>query len=142
MITFLKGNIFDSTCDILVNPVNTVGVMGAGLALKFKSRYPGMFQRYFDDCRAGLLHVGSVKLYPVEFGTKFVACFPTKQHWKKPSEMIWLDAGLEDLKLKLHGRSCAIPRLGCGLGGLYWNDVRELINDVFLDSDEAIEVYE
>jgi O-acetyl-ADP-ribose deacetylase (regulator of RNase III) len=141
MITFLHGDLFDSKCDILVNPVNIVGVMGKGLALQFKGRFPGMFQRYFDDCRAGLLHVGSVKIYPIDYGKKFIACFPTKSHYQDKSKLAWIDEGLKDLKAQLAGRSCAIPKLGAGLGGLLWKDVEPLVVDILKDCKEEIEVY-
>lgn len=143
MITFLHGDIFESGCEIPVNPVNTVGVAGAGLALQFKSRYPGWFQRYFDDCRSGLLYTGAVRMYPIDYGKRFVCCFPTKRSWRNPSQLEWIEDGLKDLKTKLAGHSCAVPRVGAGLGGLpYLAEVRPLIVDILGDCAEEIEVYE
>lgn len=147
MIHYVSGDIFSSGCDILVNPVNTVGVMGAGLALNFKSKYPGMFQRYFDDCRAGLLRVGEVKLYPVEHGKRFIANFPTKEHWGNSSKIEWIQDGLDDLREKLNGvavsgKSIAFPKIGCGLGGLDWEDVKPLLVKTFSDYEPVVEIYE
>ena len=124
MIKYVKGDIFNSTANLLVNPVNSVGIMGAGLARQFKNRYPVMFKDYKEDCKKGLYVGGSCKIYGE------VACLATKQHWKDPSQLRYITDGLRRLWLQMYGKkitSVAIPRLGCGLGGLDWDDVKQLI---------------
>ena len=135
MITFVNGNIFESSCQALVNPVNCVGVMGAGLAKQFKERYSGYYMYYRDQCHKGNIRVGEVDIYgPVAsrigLHDQYLISFPAKDHYKDPSELPWISRGLASLMVKCHGKgikSVAIPPLGCGLGGLNWADVRELI---------------
>lgn len=117
----------------LVNPVNTVGAMGRGLALQFKRRYPEMDREYRRLCNAGLLQPGHVFFHsvaPPGAMPEWVVSFPTKQHWRNPSRMDWIRDGLADLYDQLKQRSItsvAIPALGAGLGGLPWAPVRECI---------------
>lgn len=128
MIRYLKGNIFDSEAQVLVNPVNTVGVMGKGLALDFKQRYPRMFDLYRDACRARLLHVGEPMLY--RSSEQWVLLFPTKAHWKEPSRLEWIETGLQKFVERYKSKgitSIAFPKLGCGNGGLDWMEVKEVM---------------
>jgi O-acetyl-ADP-ribose deacetylase (regulator of RNase III) len=142
MITYVKGNIFDSNAEVLVNPTNCRAVMGAGLAKEFSRRYPGIelwYKKIFKDLG---LSPGDLYIYP---DNPSVLCFPTKNHWKEPSEMEYIEDGLMNLiaiqKLgedepdnysHFSFHSIAFPRLGCGLGGLVWEDVRELM-EFYLD---------
>ncbi|MGC4939352.1 macro domain-containing protein [Kribbella sp. DT2] len=126
-------DLFDSSAEILVNPVNTRGVMGAGLAQQFKQRYPSMFAAYSDRCRLGLVHVGDIDVHVVEGGLPtrvIIANFPTKQHWRDPSKLQWIESGLAALRRMIEeseASSVAVPPLGCGLGGLVWGEVSSRI---------------
>lgn len=128
MITYVKGNIFNSPAKILVNTVNTVGVMGKGVALEYKKRYPDMFECYKKICETKQLDVG--KLYLWKKSEKWVLLFPTKKHWRNPSKIEYIEKGLIKFSEnwdKLGSNSIAFPRLGCGNGGLDWKDVRPLM---------------
>jgi O-acetyl-ADP-ribose deacetylase (regulator of RNase III) len=121
------GNILDANVDALVNPVNTVRVMGAGLARQFRHRWPEMFEEY----RVTNLTIGKIHVWKTgQEVPKFVVNLPTKEHWRDPSKMIYVTAGLKALveAVSTHGIcSLAVPALGCGLGGLLWEDVRREI---------------
>lgn len=131
MIIECNGDILHAPADVLVNPVNTVGVMGKGLALQFKLAYPEMFAEYLAACCNGSLRVGRVMAHKTdEF--PYIISFPTKRHWRDPSRLEWIRLGLIHLRATICGldvRSVAVPPLGCGLGGLNWGDVRKLIRE-------------
>src|SRR6266478_1343905 len=134
MIRFTQGNLLDSDAEALVNTVNTVGVMGKGVALMFKEAYPENFKAYEDACRAKQVQIG--KMFVTErrqmFGPKWIINFPTKAHWRFPSKMEWIVQGLDDLKLVIREKgvkSVALPPLGAGNGGLNWKDVRPKIEE-------------
>lgn len=126
-----SGDLFSSAAEALVNPVNTEGAMGAGLALTFRAKYPAMFQEYLVVCQRRMLEVGTLHWWRT--GTtnpKFVINFPTKRQWREPSQLEWIDAGLQTLRAQVEARtieSVALPALGCGLGGLPWAKVRAKI---------------
>jgi O-acetyl-ADP-ribose deacetylase (regulator of RNase III) len=125
---FISGNIFNSTASALVDAVNCVGVKGAGLAKQFRESKPLSYQAYRQHCLAGDMSVGKVFLTVTEEG--FIFHFPTKDHWKDPSDISWVRSGLLDLVAQINQlgiESIAIPQLGCGLGGLNWSDVAPLI---------------
>lgn len=135
------GSIFDSECEALVNPVNCVGVMGAGLALEFKKRFPGMFKSYIKDCDSGNLKIGHITVY-IGLDYPAVVNFPTKNHWKQKSKIEYIEQGLNalvDLMKNGFPESIAIPALGCGLGGLDWVDVERLIR-LKLDGIDGLRV--
>ena len=146
MLTFLSGDIFAQPADVLVNPVNCVGVMGRGLALQFRQRYPLVFRAYRQACRAGELRPGRVLFLPTGSARpRAIAHFPTKRHWRDPSRIEDIDAGLRHLATairRLGTPSIAIPPLGCGLGGLDWHTVRPLIATRLHGLDCAITVLE
>lgn len=125
-----KGNIFNSSCEFLVNPVNCVGVMGKGLALEFKNKYPLNFEIYKKACDNTSFNIGNLLIVPVD--NKFIVNFPTKKHWRNKSDLEFIKIGLEELKVAIKDfniKSIALPKLGCGLGGLDWNEVFDLIKD-------------
>lgn len=134
-IEFKEGSLFDSPFDAIVNPVNCVGVMGAGLALQFKWRFPKNFDEYHAACMARKLHPGNVFVHCTGMECpRYVFNFPTKMHWRDHSKLRYINSGLADLARwtdKLHVSSIAIPPLGCGLGGLKWNEVKPLIVEAF-----------
>jgi O-acetyl-ADP-ribose deacetylase (regulator of RNase III) len=101
MIRETTGDILDADVEALVNPVNTVGVMGAGLALQFKRKYPDMLHQYVGTCRANEMCVGRVVVHYPGLGHRpwHIVLFPTKQDWRNPSQLEWIDAGLADLAL-------------------------------------------
>jgi len=152
MIKFVQGNIFDSNAQALVNPVNCVGKMGKGLALEFKTRYPGMYRIYKAQCDDKRLFIGQMLTYTL-FGEdgnidnyQYIINFPTKLHWINNSQYRYIKDGLEALVIevkKLGIKSIAIPSLGCGLGGLDWHIVKEQISKAFKDlEDVEVMVYE
>ncbi len=119
MITYIRGNLFQSPAKVFVNPVNTVGVMGKGIALEFKQLYPEMFRQYQALCESGEFNIGSLFLY--KSSNKWVLNFPTKKHWRQPSRMEYIERGLQNFvknytQFNIH--SIAFPALGCGNGEL------------------------
>ena len=133
MIITVTGNIFEVNTEAIVNPVNCVGVMGKGLAKEFKHRYPRNFELYKVRCAAGRMHPGQMLVYhtcKIE-NPKLVINFPTKRHWREKSRLEDIEAGLSDLLNVIqreHIHHIAIPALGCGLGGLRWDEVRRVIS--------------
>jgi O-acetyl-ADP-ribose deacetylase (regulator of RNase III) len=128
MITYLRTSLFKSEAQTLVNPVNCVGVMGKGLAASFRDRFPGMFVRYKEICENGLLDVG--KLWLWKDADQWVLNFPTKRHWRNPSELTFIELGLRKFVDTFEQRGItevAFPRLGCGNGGLDWSQVGPLM---------------
>ena len=144
MIQLVQGNIFDSTCEVLVNPVNCKGVMGKGLALQFKKRYPKMFERYKDLCSKGVLKVGKPRFYFGEGADHIIMNFPTKNDWRDPSRLEWIDQGLvwfADVWRYFPVRSIAFPALGCGCGELDWETVKNLFYEKLSEIPIPIELY-
>ena len=133
MIRFTRGDLFGSGCQALVNPVNCVGVMGRGLALQFRHRFPANYEAYRTACARREVRPGRCLVFDAGAGpTRFVVNVPTKRHWRDRSRIEDVAAGLDDLAGFLRRRavgSVAIPPLGCGLGGLPWPAVRSLIVD-------------
>lgn len=126
------GNLLTAEVDALVNTVNTVGVMGKGVALQFKRAYPEMFRAYERAVQAGEVIPGRMHVWATGLldGPRFVINFPTKRHWRSPSRLEDIRDGLDDLARILNEheiRSIALPPLGCGNGGLAWADVQPLI---------------
>ncbi len=147
-ITYKQGNIFDSQMECLVNPVNTVGVMGKGLALEFKRRYPAMFSSYLRLCKNGWLLPGIPVIWSSGF-EEYVLLFPTKRHWRQPSDLTDIDHGLAFFAAHVSSvsgiypiKSVAFPAIGCGLGGLdFETQVRPLLDEYLADLLIDVEVY-
>ena len=136
MITFTTGNLLTNDAEALVNTVNLDGVMGKGIALQFAKAFPEILAPYEAACRSGELAAGRVQVIerPGLINPRYIINVPTKRHWRGKSRMADIDAGLVDLVrvVREHGiRSIAIPPLGCGLGGLAWDDVRPRIERAF-----------
>ena len=128
MITFLETSVFNSPAQTLVNTVNTVGVMGKGIAKEFKARFPSMFKEYKALCDNGNINVGNLHLWKSE--SVWVLNFPTKTTWRKPSQIDYVKSGLQkfvDTYERLGITSVSFPPLGCGNGNLDWRDVRPLM---------------
>ena len=148
MLRFTTGNIMDSSAEALVNTVNTVGVMGKGIALQFKQAFPHNFNVYQQACLNGQLVTGkilAVKDSELLLGERLIINFPTKQHWKVPSKYEYVESGLIALIAYLQAnpvKSMAIPALGCGNGGLDWQKVKPMIENHLFQLDMPIWVYE
>lgn len=128
MIEYIQGNIFDSPAQVIVNTVNTVGVMGKGLALSFKQRYPEMFNRYRAACEKKQLTVGKLMLFYEP--DHWILLFPTKENWRNPSKLEYLEKGLFKFVNTYADKnitSIAFPKLGCGNGELSWDEVKPLM---------------
>lgn len=147
MIEHHIGDMFSSKAPTLVDPVNTVGAMGKGLALEFRRRYPSLEEPYRRRCADGSFTIGRLMLLKVH--DRHVLLIPTKRHWRQKSEISYIEQALANVKRNLHrfpkdedGRvRIAFPPLGCGLGGLSWNAVPPLF-DVFDDNPSvAIEIW-
>lgn len=144
MIRFTRGNLLEADVEALVNTVNTVGVMGKGIALMVKEAFPENFREYAAACKRGEVEVGRVFLTqrPGLAGPRWIINFPTKKHWRHSSRIEWIEEGLVDLRrviLEKGIRSIAVPPLGCGQGGLPWQNVRGLIERKLGDL-EGVEV--
>ncbi|MDG4764325.1 macro domain-containing protein [Solwaraspora sp. WMMD406] len=134
MIEDGHGNLLTADTDALVNTVNTVGVMGKGIALQFKRAYPENFRSYQAACKRGEVRLG--RMFVVDRGIvgprRYIINFPTKKHWRNPSKIDDIRAGLADLVdvvSRYEIGSIAIPALGCGNGGLDWAEIRPMIED-------------
>lgn len=155
MINYIKrGDIFDSNCDCYVNPVNLLGVMGAGLAKDFKEEFPENFKIYNQLSIEGKTAIGKTYIHEVtkeenpDYEGLIIINCPTKSSWKWPSKLEYVEAGIkaiidtiDDWELE----SIAIPALGCGQGGLNWAPVKELFEKYFNTEDFKdmnIEIYE
>ena len=132
MIQRTHGNLLDAPAQALVNTVNTVGIMGKGIALQFKKVYPQNFDAYRRACEAGEVEIG--RMFTVDLATldgpRFIINFPTKRHWRGKSKIEDIEAGLQGLVAELRRlgvHSVALPPLGCGNGGLDWAEVSPLI---------------
>lgn len=147
MITYRTGNILDAKASALVNTVNTVGVMGKGIALQIKNAYPENFRAYAEAVKRGEIRTGAVQVVQVSSlsGVRYIVNFPTKNHWRYPSKIEWIRDGLSDLRRKIVDTSIdsiAIPPLGCGNGGLDWKTVKAEIENALHDLPVDVQVYE
>ena len=148
MIRYTTGNLLEADADALVNTVNTVGVMGKGIALMFKDTFPENFRAYDIACKQDEVQVGKMYLTHRSdmYGPKWIVNFPTKKHWRNPSNIDWIVDGLKDLKKVIEREgilSIALPPLGAGNGGLAWGQVRLKIEEELADlSAVDIVVYE
>jgi len=147
MIKYIEGNILESKAEALVNTVNTVGVMGKGLALQFKKEFPNNFKIYQQACKDKSFGIGDLIVTEEEsllYGRKIIIDLPTKTDWRKPSEYSYINAGLKKLATVIKEsniNSLAIPSLGTGHGGLDWNKVKTIIELNLKDINTDIEVY-
>ncbi|WP_424475371.1 macro domain-containing protein [Oceanobacillus kimchii] len=135
MINYVKMNIFESPAQVIVNTVNTVGVMGKGIAKQYKQIYPDMFKKYQMYCETKQLDIGKLWLYKSE--TKWILNFPTKKHWRNPSKLEYIEAGLQkfvDTHEEKGITSISFPPLGCGNGGLDWESQVQPLMEKYLKS--------
>lgn len=147
MIVYKNGDIFSEDVEAIINTVNCVGVMGRGLALQFKNKYPQNFKEYEIACKREEVKPGRMFIYQTGQLTnpKYIINFPTKRHWKGKSKIEDVESGLDDLIKILHKlgiKSISIPPLGSGLGGLDWQVVRKKIEVKLANLDCKIVVFE
>jgi O-acetyl-ADP-ribose deacetylase (regulator of RNase III) len=148
MIHYQTGNLLDSKAEALVNTVNTIGVMGKGIALQFKNMFPNNYKLYLNACKNNEVAVGKLLVIEDESlltGKKIIINFPTKTTWRLPSEYKYIEEGLEELVKLIKNeniQSIAIPPLGSGNGGLDWNKVKEIIEKYLVNVDCNIQIYE
>lgn len=147
MIYSMKGNLLEDSAEVYVNTVNTVGVMGKGIALQFKQAFPDVFKQYAKDCKSGDVQVGKMHVVPVHglASPKYIINFPTKEHWRNPSTLEYIQEGLKDLVQviqQLNIKSIALPPLGCGNGGMNWSVVRPYIIEALEPLSIDVHLYE
>lgn len=148
MIEFKIGDLLKSDAQALVNTVNTVGVMGKGIALQFKDAFPYNNKIYIDTCKKKELEPGKVLSVWDEnmlYGKKLIINFPTKTHWRQPSKYEYIQKGLVALKEEIinkHIKSIAIPPLGSGFGGLDWSVVKSMIIEALIDLPVDVQIFE
>jgi O-acetyl-ADP-ribose deacetylase (regulator of RNase III) len=147
MITFTQGNLLEARVEALVNTVNTVGVMGKGIALMFKERFAENNRRYAAACKAQEVRIGKVFVTEVSElgGPRWIVNFPTKEHWRGKSKLEWISEGLEDLRrflIENDVQSVAVPPLGAGNGGLEWSEVRPRIEAALAGLEIEVLVFE
>ncbi|TDX11711.1 O-acetyl-ADP-ribose deacetylase (regulator of RNase III) [Flavobacterium sp. S87F.05.LMB.W.Kidney.N] len=148
MLKFIKGNLLDSDAQALVNTVNTVGVMGKGIALQFKNQFPNNYKIYAKACKNNEFHIGELLVTEEESllgGKKIIINFPTKTDWRKPSEYSYIEKGMIELVNVIKDRnikSIAIPPLGAGNGGLDWDKVSRLMKYYLKDVDSEITIFQ
>lgn len=144
MIVIMHGDILKADAEALVNTVNCIGIMGKGIALQFKKAFPENFLHYKAVCDRKELQPGKLFIYETSrlYNPKYIVNFPTKNHWKEKSQITYIETGLSALMEEIRKRSIssiAIPPLGCGLGGLQWEEVRSIIIDIF-EQEPHVEV--
>lgn len=143
MVQVVAGDLFASDAQTLVNAVNCAGVMGKGLALEFKQRYPDMFQDYRERCARGQMRLGEPYLFR-RAAPPHILNFPTKRHWRSPSRLEDIVAGVRFLQAR-YGKwditSLAVPALGCGLGQLDWAVVGPTLARLFGEFSIPVTLY-
>jgi len=148
MIQFIEGNLLESQAEALVNTVNTVGVMGKGIALQFKKAYPENYRKYNQACKDNTIGIGNLFVTDEQNligGKKIIINFPTKTDWRKPSEYSYIEKGLTALVQIIETRkikSIALPPLGAGNGGLEWSRVKAIIEKYLSAVDCQVLVYQ
>lgn len=143
-IKIISGNIFNTKAQTIVNTVNCVGVMGKGIALVFKLRYPNMFDIYQEYCRQNLISIGKLWIYKGNEKYPWVLNFPTKIHWKLPSEYEYIEKGLQKFVETYKDKgitSIAFPLLGANNGGLDSHKVEEIMISYLSKCDIPVEIY-
>jgi len=141
---YITGNLLEAETEALVNTVNTVGIMGKGIALQFKEQFPQNFKLYAAACKKGEVQIGRMLVVKelTTSGEKIIINFPTKTEWFKKSQYRYIEEGLEDLVRVIKEyeiKSIAVPPLGCGNGGLKWDNIKMLM-DKYLGNIEGVDI--
>lgn len=149
MIKSTIGNILDSHASLIVNPVNCCGVSGAGLALQFKGKYPTSYEDYKYHCRTEGMRPGDVYSTLEDFDDFYLLNVATKDHWRHPSRIEWIERGVENIAKEVislnylaEHYTLAIPKLGCGYGGLDWAEVKPIIVNGLKELTCQVVIYE
>lgn len=148
MIKYITGNLLESKAEALVNTVNTIGVMGKGIALQFKKQFPYNAKIYRKACKDKTFGIGDILVVEdnsLMNGKKIIINFPTKKHWRNPSEYEYIESGLKrlvEIILEKKIKSIAIPPLGAGNGGLNWSKVKSMLIKYLSDIDCEVHIYE
>ena len=144
-----KGNIFTTECEVIVNAINCVGVMGAGIALEFKLRHPDMFEKYKQFCEEKKIDIGVLWIFtPINSGINYkrILNFPTKKHWKYPSKIEYIEKGLDKFVATYKDKkitSIAFPMLGTAKGGLSSNTINKLLKEKLSKCENlTVEIWE
>lgn len=145
-VNFKQGDIFNSEAQAICNAVNCVGVMGGGLAAAFARRWPWMNEDYNKYCEEKKLTPGGIHVYVIDKDC-YVFNVATKDHWLQDSKYEWIVTGLKNIAIEANRygiTSVAVPALGCGLGGLQWDRVKKIIEEIAPEywSSLEVEVYE
>ncbi len=145
MIKYIKGDLLSAQTEAIVNTVNTVGVMGKGIALQFKERYPNNFHVYLHACKTNNIYPGKLLVVKDKYLNQdiLIINFPTKVEWFKKSQYSYIEDGLKDLVQIIQDyniKSIAIPPLGCGNGGLRWDNVKSLIEKYLTPISKHVEI--
>lgn len=161
-LSVFKGDMFFSRMNTLTVSVNTVGVMGKGLASRAKYQFPDVYVLYQDLCRKKILRMGQPYLYKREAfldvqladepmfplkngnGQTWFLLFPTKNHWRENADFKGIEQGMQWLKenyKKEQIKSISIPALGCGLGQLNWKDVGPMLCKYLASFDIPVQLY-
>ena len=145
MINYITGNLMDANNMAIVNTVNTVGVMGKGIALQFKEKYPSNYKVYYKACKTGRIDIGKLLVFKDQSlsGEKIIINFPTKKDWRHKSKYEYIKEGLKDLVIiikEFNITNIAIPPLGCGNGGLDWNIVKIMMEE-YLSPLSSVDIY-
>ncbi len=141
-IQYLRGDIFESNAQVIVNTVNCEGYMGKGLALSFKQKYPHMFSVYQEECDRGKIRIGRPSLY--KNSNPWILNFPTKDKWRANSKLEYLDKGLKYFLAnykKVGIKSIAFPKLGAQNGKLSWDEVGPLMARHLSQVDIDVYIY-
>ncbi len=142
---FIKGNLLNAQTQAIINTVNTVGIMGKGIALQFKERYPQNYKFYAKACKEGKVKTGKMFVFTESNleGDKIIINFPTKEEWYRKSQYSYIEEGLKDLVTIIKEKnihSISIPPLGCGNGGLRWDKVKFLM-EKYLGNLKGVEIF-
>jgi O-acetyl-ADP-ribose deacetylase (regulator of RNase III) len=143
LIKIVIGNLFESQAQTLVNTVNTVGVMGSGIALEFKNRFPEMYRDYVARCKRGEVKLGEPYLFKNR-DPQWILNFPTKDHWRSTSQIDDIVKGLDYLEAHYREwgiQSLAVPALGCGNGQLDWAVVGPILYSHLKRLDISVDLY-
>lgn len=144
-VKHIRGNIFNTKCQTIVNTVNCVGIMGKGIAFVHRLRYPKMYEEYKEHCKNRLIQTGSLWLYTKQENAPWILNFPTKIHWKYPSKIEWIEQGLQKFEETYEKKgitSIAFPLLGTHNGGLDSNEVKRLMDEYLGKCAIDIEIYD
>lgn len=148
MIKYMTGDLLEDDAQVLVNTVNCVGVMGRGIALQFKKKFPENFKAYEQACKANLVVPGRMFVFAITdmFEPRYIVNFPTKRHWRENSRIEDIESGLDDLVRFVTNnkiKSIAIPPIGSGLGRLNWSVVKNKIEQAFIDlTNVEVRIYQ